>query len=185
MPNTTDKRFKKCEERIQTALVKLLASKPLTEIGVSELSREAHVSRATFYAHYENVGDVYDQLVQKAMTDVQPLSERFACDRFSCDSSGKPTYCERIRSGGDLSGVIKDPRFFPAMMEIGRDTDLLSDYAARTGISKDLAEVVMLFQMSGCHAVATSKFAQRSDWPQIRELIDQFIEGGMSALGKR
>ena len=39
-----------------------------------------------------------------------------------------------------------------------------------------------LFQMSGCHAVATSELAERSDWERIRRIIDAFIEGGLRAV---
>lgn len=185
MPNVQDARYAKCEKRIQEALLKLLSTKPLADIGVSELSREAKVSRATFYAHYENVGDVFDQLVQQALSDVQTFEERFACDSNQCKQRGRQTYCERIRSNGEWSSVTKDPRFFSSMMNMADATEPLSYDSANLSISKNASEALRLFQMSGCHAIATSRFAKQDDWPIIRELVDTFIEGGLNAIRSR
>ena len=184
----SDTRYIRCEERIQKALLRLLASKSLTDIGVSELSREANVSRATFYSHYDNVGDVFDQLVQQALSDVQTFEERFSCEGKSCrnsNQSDRVTYCEQIRSKGEWSSVTKDPRFFHSMLSLMKSTEPLSYDSANLGIPRHASEALRLFQMSGCHAVATSKFAQQEDWPMIRELIDAFIEGGLNAIRAR
>lgn len=39
--------------------------------------------------------------------------------------------------------------------------------------------------MSGCHALATSGLASEGDWPELQETIDAFIDGGITALGKK
>lgn len=70
MANTEDTRFRNCGRRIRDALADLLQTKSLTDISVSELSRKAKVSRATFYVHYDNVGDVFDELVGEVMDNV-------------------------------------------------------------------------------------------------------------------
>ena len=61
-----DARYRKSEERIQNALAELLSAKSLVDVSVSELSRKANVSRATFYSHYNNVSDAFDQLVARS-----------------------------------------------------------------------------------------------------------------------
>ncbi|MBQ1449552.1 MAG: TetR family transcriptional regulator, partial [Eggerthellaceae bacterium] len=45
------------EGAVKEALLALLAKKQLADITVSELSREAHVSRSTFYEHFGNPAD--------------------------------------------------------------------------------------------------------------------------------
>lgn len=185
MTNSLDARYMKCEQRIQGALLDLLSKKALTDIGVSELAREAHVSRATFYAHYDNVGDVFNQLVQQALSDVQTFEERFSCNGNPCKQSGRRTYCEQIRSNGEWSNVTRDPRFFSSMLSMGDTGEPLSYDAANLNISKNASEALRLFQMSGCHAVATSKFAKQDDWPATRDLIDAFIGGGLDAIRSR
>lgn len=182
MANEQDARFKKCEQRIQDALADLLARKPLTEIGVSELAREASVSRATFYAHYDNVGDVFGRLVQEALANVLTFGERFSCDGAGCKGAGKLPYCERVRAQGRLAGVIGDPQFFSTMMGLSQDDPEAGADAADLHLSRHAMRVVRLFQMSGCHAVATSGLAGRDDWERTRAIVDRFIEAGMEAV---
>lgn len=185
MTNAQDARYAKCEQRIQDALLELLSTKALTDISVSELAREAHVSRATFYAHYENVGDVFDQLVQQALSDVQTFEERFSCNEAPCNQTGQRTFCEQIRSNGEWSNVTRDPRFFSSMMNMASEKEPISYDSANLNISKNASEALFLFQISGCHAIATSRFAEQEDWPQIRDMIDAFIDGGLEAIRSR
>lgn len=185
MSNSSDARYVKCEERIQNALLELLSHKSLADIGVSELAREADVSRATFYAHYENVGCVFDQLVQHALFDVQSFEERFFCKGNLCENSDRSTYCEQIRSNGKWSNVVKDTRFFSSMMEYANVDHSYAHDFSELNLSKKELEALRIFQMSGCHAVATSKFSRQKDWTSIRKLIDTFIDGGLAAIRSR
>ena len=53
----TDRRHRyrtRTEDAIKGALVRLLAAKPLTQLTIAEVAREAQVSRSTFYQHYNN-----------------------------------------------------------------------------------------------------------------------------------
>ena len=79
MSKVDDVRYRKSEERIQNALGELLSTKTLANVSVSELTRKANVSRATFYSHYDNVGDVFNQLVTRTLSDVRPFEDRFQC----------------------------------------------------------------------------------------------------------
>lgn len=182
MANIEDARFKNCERRIRDALAELLQAKPLTDISVSELSRKAKVSRTTFYVHYDNVGDAFDELVREVMDDVLSFGERFSCENPRCVAREKSRFCELIRSEKELAGVVREARFFPSVMAFAwEDPDAKTDAVAR-GIDPVAMRAVRLFQMSGCHAIASSEFAQRDDWPHIRHVIDTFIEGGLRAL---
>lgn len=53
-----DQRQRRTREAFQTALLALLAEKPVEKITVSELALRAQVNRKTFYNHYESVQDV-------------------------------------------------------------------------------------------------------------------------------
>ncbi len=183
MSGIDDARFMRSEERMQHALLTLLQHKPLANIGVTELAREAQVSRATFYAHYENVNDVYEQLVQRFMSNIQEFDEHFDCAGGAKNCSSQP-YCERIREADEYVGVARDPRFFTAMMAFIEESEnfSLKERLIEAGIPKDIARALTLFQMSGCHALATSDRTSNADWSQVRQAVDRFIEGGVAAL---
>lgn len=187
MSNIDDARYRKSEERIQNALGELLSAKTLADVSVSELTRKANVSRATFYSHYNNVGDVFDQLVTRTLSNVRPFEDRFQCDAKPCRESESIPYCERIRSRDNKpwGDVARDVQFFPSMMSILYNTEPPSFDAASLNVSKGVAEALRLFQMSGCHAVATSHIAEKDYWPIVREVLDVFIEGGLEAVRTR
>lgn len=184
MATSDDARFKRSESNLQAALLRLLQGKPLADIGVSELAREARMSRGTFYAHYENVADVYEQLVERMMGDVQTFDEHFACSSTAVGDCPAKPYCERIREAGDYAALTREPRFLATVLALGRAgaPETFEQRLVEEGIPVGTAQALMTFQMSGCHAVATSDAALRADWPLTRSMIDAFIEGGLEAV---
>lgn len=56
-----DKRTQKTKTCILQALIKLLESKELDDITITELSEAAGINRKTFYAHYGSIYDVVEE----------------------------------------------------------------------------------------------------------------------------
>lgn len=69
--NKNDLRVLKTKQNIHVALTNLLKNKPLTLIKVTELCKEASINRGTFYFHYQEVGDVFKELFEEIMSDLQ------------------------------------------------------------------------------------------------------------------
>ena len=169
------------EEAVKQALLKLLARKPLAEVSVSELSREAHISRSTFYEHFGNPGDAYDALVADAMGEMSPLMSQVACsDGFR--PSGKP-FCVLVRDAGDYAPAVRDNRFLDSLVAQGGAYGEHDLYGLLTGAgyTEAQAKAVCSFQMSGCFTAARSTAAPAEEWEQIRAVIDRFILGGIAA----
>lgn len=61
MMEKKDKRIQKTEQQLKKALSSLAKEKSIKEISVSELSKEAKISRATFYLHYRDPHDMIEQ----------------------------------------------------------------------------------------------------------------------------
>ena len=59
--NKEDKRAKKTKKALVQALSKLLDKKCLQNISINELACAADVHRSTFYAHYKDIYDLYQQ----------------------------------------------------------------------------------------------------------------------------
>ncbi|MBG9489700.1 MULTISPECIES: TetR/AcrR family transcriptional regulator [Bacillus] len=57
-----DRRSIKTKSAIKHAFLKLLQKKEINKITVSELSKEADIGRGTFYLHYKDVFDLYEQI---------------------------------------------------------------------------------------------------------------------------
>ena len=69
--NKNDLRVVKTKQVVHQALLKLLKIKPLTEIKVTELCKEANINRGTFYFHYEEVGDIFKEFFEEIMVDLK------------------------------------------------------------------------------------------------------------------
>ncbi|WP_456265682.1 MULTISPECIES: TetR/AcrR family transcriptional regulator [unclassified Bacillus (in: firmicutes)] len=57
-----DRRTIKTKRAIRESFLELLKEKDVQQITVSELSRKADLGRGTFYLHYQDVFDLYEQL---------------------------------------------------------------------------------------------------------------------------
>lgn len=60
--NTDDRRIRRTKKALREALSELMMEKELRSITIQELSDKADVHRATFYAHYKDIYDLYEQL---------------------------------------------------------------------------------------------------------------------------
>ncbi|URN96268.1 MAG: TetR/AcrR family transcriptional regulator [Candidatus Pristimantibacillus lignocellulolyticus] len=69
--NKNDLRIVKTKINIHQALLNILKNKTLAQIKVTELCKEASINRGTFYFHYEEIGDVFKELFEKIMLDLQ------------------------------------------------------------------------------------------------------------------
>ena len=65
-----DLRIKKTKRAIRSAFYELIKEKPLEKITVREIAERAEINKTTFYAHYETVYDLVDQLEQEAVAEV-------------------------------------------------------------------------------------------------------------------
>jgi AcrR family transcriptional regulator len=68
-----DRRTEKTRKGIKAALVTYLAQKELSRITVREISETADINRATFYAHYLDVYDLYEKVEQEILMDWSAL----------------------------------------------------------------------------------------------------------------
>jgi len=71
-----DRRYRRSERLLQQGLVELLATKDLKSISVRELTEKADVHRSTFYAHYEDIYQLYDQLLRQFYGRITDIIDR-------------------------------------------------------------------------------------------------------------
>lgn len=66
----TDLRIIKTKEGLRAALLKMLKEKPLEQISISELCREAKINRGTFYLHYASVDALFEEYFREITHDL-------------------------------------------------------------------------------------------------------------------
>ena len=171
----------KTESAIRNALLKLLAKKPLADVTVSELAREAHVSRSTFYEHFGNPADVYDSIVGEFARNLSPMMNQVACTS-EMQQKGVP-FCMRLREGGQFAPAIGEDRFLTAFLgqESNMENHDLYGILTSAGYTPDQASALCSFQLAGCFTAARASREDPEGWQETKAIIDRFILGGIAA----
>ncbi len=71
----TDKRCMKTRIAIRTALATLISQKDITHITVKDISDHALISRNTFYAHYDSVYTLMDEIEEETLAQLIEVLE--------------------------------------------------------------------------------------------------------------
>lgn len=180
-----DARYEKSDKAIRDALVRLMDGSEFSSISMAELAAEAGLSRSTLYAHYRNVEEVLERIVDDFVSDLSPLDAHL---RFGgcaeCAPRSKP-FCVALREARDKLPFVRNPRFFALLLEriVERDGcahDSMRVYRA-AGLDEAQARAVFVFQMSGCYAVALSE-VPAVEWQHVQQTLDAFVRGGLAAL---
>lgn len=153
-----DKRAAASRELIKKAFLSLLACKPLSELKMSELARQAGVSRSTLYAHYETPRAVFDELVDDFVARTSGLSVQLRCQDCHAPHSKAP-FCEQLRAAGPYQPLVLDSSFLAQFLHVILD-DAHAEHALApyldTGISEGQARSMLVFQISGCYMAAVN-----------------------------
>jgi AcrR family transcriptional regulator len=68
-----NQRVRLTKSMLEQALIGLLETKPLTDIEVAELCRAAGINRTTFYSHYGNPTDLFDEVCGRKYAEIGSL----------------------------------------------------------------------------------------------------------------
>ncbi|MCR4671366.1 MAG: TetR/AcrR family transcriptional regulator C-terminal domain-containing protein [Saccharofermentans sp.] len=68
--NKNDRRTQRTERALRDGLAELLIEKELSKITVREITDKADVNRVTFYKHYLDVYDLYEQIEKEILVDL-------------------------------------------------------------------------------------------------------------------
>ena len=71
--NDDDRRVRKTKKALYDALAKLLMKKKLQNITIRELTDAADIHRATFYAHYQDIYDLYEQIENSVISELNTI----------------------------------------------------------------------------------------------------------------
>lgn len=122
----TDRRSRRTRTQLSTALVTLMRAKPLTAITVKELTELADVNRATFYAHYRDVFDMYTQVKSDVCQMFRELVDAHAPE-LGCESYAGLLHdlFAYFASNDDTTAIIiggnGDGTFLSDIIEVIRD----------------------------------------------------------------
>lgn len=74
---TTDRRIKRTRDALSNALITLIKTTPLKKISIQSVVDIADVSRSTFYVHFDDIFDLYEQTINELLAG---LADRMDAD---------------------------------------------------------------------------------------------------------
>lgn len=99
-----DLRVRHTKQLLKDALLKILQDKSIDKVTVTELCKEAHINRNTFYSHYRSPGDLLKE-VEKNFADklMSEVSEPFQNNNYE---TMLKKICRAIYEDRDLAQVF-------------------------------------------------------------------------------
>ena len=71
--NTDDRRVRKTKRALQEGLAELLLETDIRNVTVRELTDKVDIHRATFYTHYKDIYDLYEQIEDRIYEELQNI----------------------------------------------------------------------------------------------------------------
>lgn len=199
----TDRRTLYTKMVIKDALLELLATNDFEKITVTAACKQAEVSRATFYLHFDDLTAVLDECLADALriadaaggnpnTDMLKMMHMIASGEFDTEmlqandtllpacqrAADLPKYRPIFLDSGLSDYIIK--KMFQAEKE--RTVPILMEYCC---LSKAEAEMLFSFVIYGAFSVNKSMgWNKDRKWYEIQGVLIRFILGGLDVLKK-
>ncbi len=185
MGNSTNAgRIDRTKRDIKAALLELLKNKSLYDISMSEVARAAHVSRSTLYQHYNNVREIYEELVAEFNAEVSPGMTKMACFE-GIEEEGTRPFCELCRTSEKYRALIDSPCFVDTYVAQLKGNPTFLDRLELAGYSEEMAVALATFQVNGCFKAVKRYGANEAKWREVRATLDAFVCGGLSECAAR
>ena len=172
--NNQDLRVVKTLSSIESAFLTLLEKNDLDKITVTELARTARINKGTFYLHYTDIYDLYEQTLHKYIRN--PLEE----SSFFTDFFDDPElFVDELSNALDcnLPMINKITRNGERQIDYGYLIDNIKARIYETGrIEHDLTNDMKLTAIFGSFSILLNEF-HNENARQIRKLVADMIQG--------
>ncbi len=180
-----DHRIQYTQKAIRDAFLRVKRMKEYNAITVADICREAEISRGTFYAHFRNIAEVLDAVLDDALADMNYLREYLSAPQP--DAKCAHPFCRFVRDSKELRCILFDDALgyvvikkIAAMYKDGYIQEIRS---RGTALSDQEAEALFYFQINGCFAISKQYSSlENPEWCPVQNVIDQFIKAGISSI---
>lgn len=153
---TTDHRTRVTRMLIRKAFMELLKQKPIQSISIKELCAAAGINRGTFYAHYQDIYVLLEQIeadmVAQLQTLLEPIYESVTEEHFLVEVCTGIFQC--LKDNSDICVVMlgdhSDKAFVDRLLALGKDTCITAYSRYFTGADHRQLEYFYAFVSAGC-----------------------------------
>ena len=182
---SSDRRIRYTKQVIKDSLFELMKETPVEKITVKELCTAADINRSTFYAHYDTLTALLEEI------EVEKSRELF--DTLSALWVGE-NYFPNV-----LDGVLKYLKEHPVMRDIflntkvagnglamllqGNENDSITQWTKDGNVSRQQAQWIYLFLVSGMKEVLRKWFADgMKEETLLKQTLMGIIENGLNGF---
>lgn len=186
----TDRRTLYTRSVIKDALLELTADTTYDRINVTQLCRQAQISRATFYLHYDSLDEVLDAVIDDALlfseTEKGTVVDVLDIIRMNPQDLRRDAVlpaCQRIADSAKYHHLFMDPSVSAHILQriyTHEKDHVIPDLQKRTGLSEEDAQMLFRFILNGSFAVNSSLgWEKNARWYRCQEILGKFINAGL------
>lgn len=168
---------------IQDALLSRMKERPIQSITVKEICEAAGVGRSTFYAHYEDIYALLEDVEQRLLLGLGEALSRMEGPEAAGGERSLVAICTGIfqclKDNADLCIVMlgdhSDKAFVQRLLEMGKEACLSAYSRYFQAASPDLIEAFYAFISAGC--IGLLRWWAQSGMERPAKDIAQMAEG--------
>lgn len=146
---------------IKKAVAKLIHEKEVCKITVSDIIREADISRGTFYAHYSDVAGVLSQIESEELKALMGYVDKFGLENILTNVTDLlENICEYLNRDIEYYRMLAQSNvlnnFLWRLVEVYYDKLLELVLSQKKATNKDEANVYLIYVTSGAKTAVLS-----------------------------
>lgn len=179
----TDRRTRYTIQILKDAFLTVKINKNFKDITVTDICREAEVSRGTFYLHFNNISEILDIVLDDAFLCIHDLNTQMFSCALSQDENKKNCFCRFIRNNKKYHGIFLDESLLPQILKKAESLyimDFIKNFPGKNNLTENKIKNLFYFQINGCLALIKHNIYESSEnWNETQLVIDSFIKNGL------
>lgn len=203
-PRKMDRRTIYTRNTVKDALLELLEEQPFEKITVAALCRQAEITRATFYLHFQDINEVLDELLDEALMVAEAASNDMEVgERMNAlvqivhtgdhgalrRNERLLSPCQRVADDPKYRAIFQDPTLSSYVIRriyLLEREQTVPYFMERGRLSRDEADRLFMMLVYGLFYVNRSlKWNKDDSWYEMQLMLNRFMHGGLEALRKK
>ena len=153
----------------------------MDRVFVTDVCREAGVSRGTFYLHYSDVMDVAKDIVRVIDENCVTMPTQLQIYRWGYCPRGKPL-CIFLREHKEYKPLLADPVLRKQIVDyiVEEHNKFVGGVGDHSDMTESQLRGLYAFQISGCvEAIYRYMDCSDEEWAEIQKSIDMVLKEGL------
>ena len=179
-----DRRTIYTRNTVKDALLELLEEQSFEKITVASLCRQAEITRAPFYLHFQSLDEVLDELLDDALGRVHSVLDQVG--RGGAEEKCAYPFCRFLRENPKYQPLFFSDALRSRVMEhiaqLGEES-FIRRLQGTSQCSPEVLRALFHFQINGCLAVCKCNVQiPDTQWNEIQCGVDRFLKKGFEEL---